>query len=63
MNKRKAKRFTIKNPFSRLIVYVDTDDQFQISILRRDWKRAFPWWKFGFGVIFVPMGLVEVVRV
>ena len=64
MNKRKAKRITVKNPFSKLIVYVDTDNDNIISMFREQWKSTFVWWKFWKErVIFLPMGSVEVVRV
>lgn len=63
MNKRKAKRITIKNPFSKSIVYIDTDDSIIIWKFKEQLKKAFPWWKLWNRTIFVPKGTVEVVRI
>lgn len=46
MNKRKAKRFTFKTPFTKLIIYVDTDDVEVIERLKKEWVKHFRWWKF-----------------
>ena len=62
MNKRKAKRFTIRNPFSILIFYVDTDNLMDISAIRHNLDIELKWWKL-FKRIIVPKGVVEVVRI
>ena len=63
MDKRKAKRFTIRSPFSRLIVYVDTDDTDKLRTFEEAWRKRFVWWRLWRRTIFLPKGAVEVVRI